>query len=391
MFEKFKSKQKAVLYLYLGAELGLENIYWFLINKTEIIHQGKGMSAALYELTKDYKTYAIIRGEKASLVSIEAPVSIKASDYPLFLEDEVLEDLTNSHIILFDKQKSEFQGQILSFAILDKQYVQNWQNIFAEEKIFFQNFYLDLGFLKNLSETKVLIFKDLEGQSLFVFKNSTGALNWLVWQNDFLNKLPPNLQKILENSNIKITEFKNTNQRMARIFEDNSTPLVIKVAKVKSNLEFGKKLAFLKNIKKPSLNFLKKPIFWFFAVFLSLMLAYFVLQNQIAEKTAIAQFTSVNSLKMNQNISTQELVDRIESGAKNYPLAKTRINKIYSILNRVNSRLSNQITPLEIYWDKEKLVFLLSLSSEEDLESLQGLTKKLEFLDFKAKLEFNLN
>lgn len=391
MFEKFKSKQKAVLYLYLGTELGLENIYWFLINKTEIIHQGKGMSAALYELTKDYKTYAIIRGEKASLVSIEAPVSIKASDYPLFLEDEVLEDLTNSHIILFDKQKSEFQGQILSFAILDKQYVQNWQNIFAEEKIFFQNFYLDLGFLKNLSETKVLIFKDLEGQSLFVFKNSTGALNWLVWQNDFLNKLPPNLQKILENSNIKITEFKNTNQRMARIFEDNSSPLVIKVAKVKPNLEFGKKLAFLKNIKKPSLNFLKKPIFWFSAVFLSLMLAYFVLQNQIAEKTAIAQFTSVNSLKMNQNISTQELVDRIESGAKNYPLAKTRINKIYSILNRVNSRLSNQITPLEIYWDKEKLVFLLSLSSEEDLESLQGLTKKLEFLDFKAKLEFNLN
>lgn len=389
--QKKSKKPKAQLFIYLGTSVAPENIYWVLLNESEIIHQGKGVCEALVKLSKEYKTNILVRAENAVLISAEAPLGIKTTEYSMLLEDEFLGDLDANIISLVEKRKTEFQGQILDFALIEKSFLLQWQELFIQESINFKNFYFDLSYLKDSLENKFLIFSDLEEQDLYVHKKVNGALSWLVWDKQFNDKLPPNLQTLLEDETLRIERFSNTAQRVHKLFETKANPLILKVPKIKSDMDLSKKLGFLKNIKLPSFAFLKKPVFWFFGIFAALGISYFVLQNNLAEKSAIAQIASIDSLKMHQELSNQELLMRIEAGASNYPKAKQRLNKINSIVNRVNSRLSKDIFPLEVSWDNEKIVFVLSLINEEDSQMLQGLTKNMQVFDYKARLEFKLN
>lgn len=391
MLKKFKRKHKTSLYIYLGTSPALENIYWILFNGEELMHQGKGMSASLYEFSKEYTTYALIRAENSILMSVEAPLGIKPSEYHLLLADEFLGELDSMSVSLLDKRKAEFQGQTLDFALIEKDFLLNWQELFAQENIFFKEFYLDISFLKNNLENQVLVFSDIENQDLYIYKNSSGAFNWLVWNKDFGDKLPPNLRDLLNDENLKVQRLTKNAQRIQKLFEVKTKPLVFKILKPNSNLDIAKKLDFLKRLKPPTFIFLKSSIFWFFAVFLILSTGYFVMDAKINKKFAQAQATSINSLKPDEAMSAQELLQQIETGIKKYPKARQKANKISSIVTRVNARLSENITPIEISWDSEKITFLLAVADEADLDLLKGLTQKIDFFDDKAKLEFNLN
>lgn len=391
MLKKFKRKQKTKIYVYLGTTPDISNIYWFLFNGAELMHQGKGMSASLYEFSKEYNSYALIRAENSILMSIEAPLGIKPSEYKLLLEDEFLGDLDSMSISLLDKRKTEFEGQILDFALTEKDFLLKWQEIFAQENIFFKDFYLDLSFLKNTLKKQLLVFSDIENQDLYIYEKPDGAFGWLLWNRDFGAKLPPNLQNLLDDETLKVQRLTKNVQRIQKLFEVKSKPITFNIAKPKSSLSIFSQLSFLKKLKMPTFAFVKSSVFWFFNGLLVLSLSYFVMNAKLEERTIKAQVASINSLKPDETISTEELLQQIEIGAKNYHQARKKMQKISSITTRVNSRLSENITPLEISWDSEKITFLLSVATEADLELLKGLTQKIDFFDDKAKLEFNLN